>query len=130
MNQADSVWDFMLLMLWLFFLVSWLLLLFSIIGDLFRDHETSGFTKFLWCAFILLLPFLGVLVYVIVRGTGMARRGVEARVRAQQELDSYVRQVAGSTGDPVTQIADAKALLDAGAIDQVEFERLKGKALA
>jgi hypothetical protein len=129
MNDANSVWDFMLLILWCFLLVCWIMILFSVIGDLFRDRETSGFTKFLWCLFLIVLPFLGVFVYVIVRGRGMAERNVKAQQAAKADFDSYVQQVAGGGADPATQIANAKALLDSGAIDQAEFDKLKAKAL-
>jgi hypothetical protein len=128
MNDANSVWDFMLLTLWFFLLVAWIMILFSVIGDLFRDKKTSGFLKFLWIIFIIITPFLGVLIYVIVRGRGMTERTLEQQAAAKSDFDSYVQQVAGS-GDPATQIATAKKLLDSGAIDQAEFDKLKAKAL-
>src|SRR6478752_4662516 len=71
MNDANSVWDFLLLMLWFFFLVIWIMILFSVIGDLFRDKNESGFKKFLWCFFLIFAPFITLFVYVIVRGRGM-----------------------------------------------------------
>jgi len=129
MNDVNSVWDFMLLMLWFFFLVIWIMILFSVIGDLFRDKTTSGFVKFLWCIFLIFLPFITLFVYVIVRGRGMAERNVKAQADAKADFDKYVKETAGSSG-AAGQIADAKKLLDSGAITQAEFDQLKAKALA
>ena len=130
MNDANSVWDFMLLVLWWTLLLAWIMILFSVIGDLFRDRETSGFAKFLWCFFLIVLPFLGVFIYVIVRGKGMADRQMQQQIAAKKDFDSYVQQVATTGNDPASQIANAKNLLDSGAIDQAEFDKLKAKALA
>jgi len=110
----------------LFLIYIWLLIV--IFGDLFRDHETSGWAKALWVLFILFAPLLGMLVYLIARGSGMSRRAHASAVAAQQRFDAYVRDTA-ATG-PADQISRAKGLLDAGTIDQAEFERLKAKALA
>ena len=118
-------WD----ILWIFFLVIWLMILFSVIGDLFRDKEESGFMKFLWCLFLIVAPFITLFVYVIVRGKGMAERNAKLQQKSQADFDSYVQTVA-STGSPTDQIAKAKELLDAGTIDQGEFDALKAKALA
>jgi len=118
-------WDIVLI----FFLVIWIMILFSVIGDLFRDQEESGFKKFLWCLFLIFAPFITLFVYVIVRGKGMAERNVKAQQAQQAELDNYIKQTAGA-GDPAAQIASAKSLLDSGAIDQAEFDKLKSKALA
>ena len=118
-------------LLWIFELfvfVVWFWLLITIFGDLFRDHEISGWEKAIWIFFVILLPFVGILVYLIVRGGGMAGRAAKAAQAAQEQFDSYVRQTAGAA-DPTDQIAKAKALLDSGAIDQAEFDRLKAKAL-
>jgi Short C-terminal domain/Phospholipase_D-nuclease N-terminal len=124
---GDIFWS----ILWFFFLVIWIMLLFQIFGDLFRDHSLSGGAKTLWVLFLVFVPFLAVFVYLIVRGPSMAERAAGQRQRAQQEFDGYVRDVAGSGGaTPTEQIAKAKELLDAGAIDQSEFDRLKAKALS
>jgi hypothetical protein len=98
---------------------------------LFSDHSVSGVQKTLWVLFLVFLPFLAVFIYLIVRGKGMGERAAAQQQRAQQQFDGYVRNVA-ATGEttPTEQIARAKELLDAGAIDQSEFERLKAKALA
>jgi membrane protein implicated in regulation of membrane protease activity len=118
-------------MLEFFFLFIWILILVHILGDLFRDHSLSGGAKTLWVLFLVFVPFVAVFVYLIARGRGMAERTAAQQQRAQQEFDGYVRNVA-ATGDasPTEQIARAKELLDAGTIDQSEFDRLKAKALA
>jgi len=113
----------------IFLFVVWFWLLINIFGDLFRDHETSGVTKALWIIFVLFFPFIGVLAYLIIRGGGMSARAAKARHEAQEQFDSYVRSVAGSAPSAADQIQKAKALLDAGAIDRAEFDRLKAKAL-
>ena len=124
---ADIFWS----VLWFFFLFIWLMILFHILTDLFRDHSVSGVEKTLWVLFLVFLPFLAVFVYLIVRGKGMGERAAAQRQRAQQEFDGYVRNVATpAQATPTEQIARAKELLDAGAIDQSEFDRLKAKALA
>ena len=118
--------------LWFFFLVIWIMILFSVLGDLFRDKETSGFKKFLWCLFLIFLPFITLLIYVIVRGKGMAERSAKEQAAAKADFDKYVQEVAANSGgtDATAQIAKAKSLLDSGAIDQAEFDKLKAKALA
>jgi predicted PurR-regulated permease PerM len=125
----DIFWS----MLWFFFLFIWIVILFHVLTDLFRDHELSGGMKTLWVVFLVFLPFLAVLVYVISRGKGMAERAAARQQQSQEQFEGYVRSVA-ATGDgtttPADQIAQAKQLLDAGTIDQAEFDRLKAKALA
>jgi predicted PurR-regulated permease PerM len=123
----DIFWS----VLWFFFLFIWIMVLFHVVADLFRDHSLSGVAKTLWVLFLVFLPFLAVLVYMIARGRGMAERSAAQQQRAQQQFEGYVRNVA-STGEatPTEQIARAKELLDAGTIDQSEFDRLKAKALS
>jgi hypothetical protein len=106
-----------------------LMTLFSIIVDLFRDRELSGWGKAGWLIFLLVLPIVGALVYLIARGQGMAHRAAKQHEAARAEFDSYVKDVAGS-GGPAQEIASAKSLLDSGAITQAEFDALKQKALA
>jgi ABC-type multidrug transport system fused ATPase/permease subunit len=123
----DMFWS----VLWFFFLFIWLMVLFHVLTDLFRDHSVSGVTKTLWVLFLVFLPFLAVFIYLIVRGKGMGERAAAQQQRAQDQFEGYVRNVAAtSETTPTEQIAKAKQLLDAGAIDQSEFERLKAKALA
>jgi hypothetical protein len=112
-----------------FLFVSWFWLLMSIASDLFRDRETSGVTKALWIALVLLFPLIGVLGYLIIRGGGMSARAERSVKEAQERFDAHVRDVAGTPQTPADQIQKAKALLDAGAIDRAEFDRLKAKAL-
>ena len=125
----DIFWS----MLWFFFLFIWIVILFHVLTDLFRDHTLSGGMKTLWVLFLVFLPFLAVLVYVISRGKGMAERAAARQQQSQEQFEGYVRSVA-ATGDgtatPADQIAQAKQLLDAGTIDQAELDRLKAKALA
>jgi hypothetical protein len=111
----------------LFLIYFWLLIV--VIGDLFRDHETSGWAKAIWVLFILLAPLLGILVYLIFRGEGMGRRSAASARAAQERFDAYVRDAAGTTQSSTDQIAGAKALLDSGAINQAEYERLKAQAI-
>jgi hypothetical protein len=123
----DIFWS----VLWFFFLFIWLMILFHILSDLFRDHSVSGVEKTLWVLFLVFLPFLAVFIYLIVRGKGMGERAAAQQQQAKQEFEGYVRNVAAtSEATPTEQIARAKELLDAGAIDQSEFERLKARALA
>jgi ABC-type multidrug transport system fused ATPase/permease subunit len=125
----DIFWS----MLWFFFLFIWIMILVHILSDLFRDHTLSGGVKTLWVLFLVFLPFLAVLIYLFTRGQGMAERAAARQQQAQDQFECYVRTVATSgdaTATPAEQIAQAKQLLDAGAIDQAEFDRLKAKALA
>jgi hypothetical protein len=109
--------------------VIWFWLLITVFADIFRRRDTSGFAKVLWIVFVIVLPFLGVFVYLIANNEGMTERNV-ARGQAQQaQMDEYVRSAAG-TGGATGEIEKAKALLDSGAITQAEFDAIKAKALA
>ena len=123
----SNFWDFIWLILSTFVFVAYLLILFQIVSDLFRDSELGGGSKALWLIGLIFLPMLTALIYVITRGNGMAKRQRAALERSKSEAESYIRQVAGKS--PAEQIADAKALLDAGTISQEEFAKLKAKAL-
>ena len=123
----DIFWS----MLWFFFLFIWIVILAHIVGDLFRDHSLSAVTKTLWVLFLVFLPFVAALAYLFSRGQGMAERSAAQQQRAQEQFAGYVRNVAANgAGSPTEQITKAKELLDAGAIDRSEFDRLKAKALA
>lgn len=124
----DSFWDWFWLLVWWFLFFAYLIVLFQIIGDLFRDRALSGWWKAVWVVFLIIFPFLTALVYLIARGNGMAERQLQAVQRAKVETDAYIREVA--TKSPAEHIADAKALLDQGVISQAEFDTLKAKALA
>ena len=123
-NLGEILWTTLVI----FFMVMYFMILFSILGDLFRDHDTSGWGKAAWVLFLVIAPFLTALIYLIARGKGMAKRSMAAQADAQKQFNEYVQSVAGS-GSPTEQIAQAKQLLDSGAIDQAEFDRLKAKAL-
>jgi hypothetical protein len=116
-------------MLIFFGFVVWLWILFTVIADIFRRHDTSGFMKVLWLIFIIVIPYFGVFIYLIIEHKGMTERTISAQKAAQAEVDQYVQSVA-SKGDPAQQIASAKELLDNGTITQPEFDQLKQKALA
>lgn len=123
-----STWDFLWHFLIIFAWIAYLLVLFQILTDLFwRDHKTSGWVKALWVVFLIVLPWLAALVYLIARGKGMSERAQAAALAAKKETDDYIKQAAGRS--PAQEIADAKALLDAGTISQSEFDGLKAKAL-
>ncbi|HWI01802.1 MAG TPA: hypothetical protein VNT27_15860 [Propionibacteriaceae bacterium] len=122
-------WDFIWLLIWSYCFVAYLMLLFKIIGDIFRDPDLGGFAKALWVIGLILVPFLVALIYLIARGSGMAERQVGAARQARAETDQYIQSVAGAS-NPADQIASAKALLDSQAITPHEYERLKAKALA
>lgn len=121
--------DFFWILIWSFFLVCYLMILFQIIGDLFRDKELSGWWKALWIIALIFVPFLSALIYLIARGRGMAERQAGEMRQAQAATDSYIQEVAGRS-NPADQIATAKNLLDQGTITQTEFDRLKAAALA
>jgi hypothetical protein len=128
MTIMSNFWDLIWLMFSAFVFIAYLTVLFQIVVDLFRDSELGGIGKAVWLFALIALPFLTALIYVVARGSGMARRQQAAFQKSQGEAESYIRQVAGKS--PADQIADAKRLLDAGTISADEFARLKAKALA
>ena len=121
----DFFWDALVIFAW----VIWFWLLITVFADLFRRHDLSGWTKAAWVIFVIVLPYLGVLVYLIAEHKGMAERNTQSTQAAQQQFDQHVQSVAAQS-DPSEQIAKAKTLLDDGAITQAEFDRIKQKALA
>ena len=121
--------DFFWLLIWSFFLVCYLMVLFQIIADLFRDRDLSGWWKAVWIICLFIFPFATAIVYLIARGRGMAERHAGAMQNAQAATDQYIQSVA-SRSNPAEQIASAKTLLDSGTINQDEFDKLKQKALA
>ena len=120
----DVFWTMVVFFVW----IIWIWLLISIIADVFRRRDTSGFNKVLWIVFVILVPFLGVFVYLIVNHDGMAERSMQRASAQRAQMDDYVRTVAGS-GGAADEIERAKGLLDSGAITQAEFEAIKAKAL-
>jgi hypothetical protein len=121
----DVMWTMLVFFAW----VIWFWLLITIFSDIFRRHDIGGGTKALWVVFVIILPFLGVLIYLIGQSKGMAERNMERAQAAQSQADAYIRDVATGS-DPAEQISKAKQLLDAGTISSAEFDALKQKALA
>ena len=121
----DVLWTMFVIFAW----VIWFWLLITVFGDLFRRKDLSGWGKTAWIIFVIVLPYLGVFVYLIAQHQGMADRNVQQAQAAQSQFDDYVKNVAATQG-PAGEIEKAKALLDSGAISQAEFDALKTKALA
>jgi len=122
--------EFLLGLLVIFFMIVFFMILFSILIDLFRSHDLSGWAKAGWVILIVILPFLGMLIYLIARGQGMTERSMKKAEQQQSAADKYIRDVAGSGGGPSDEIARAKQLLDDGTITQDEYDSIKKKALA
>ena len=123
----SNFWDLILLIASTFIFIAYLLVLFQIIVDLFRDSDMGGGSKVLWIIGLIFVPVLTSLVYILTRGRGMAARQRSEVQRARSDAENYIREVAGKS--PADQIADAKRLLDSGTINADEFARLKAKAL-
>ncbi|GAB3389934.1 SHOCT domain-containing protein [Humibacter soli] len=121
-----NFWGFMWMFLDIFFFIAYLFVVFYILFDLFSDHKLSGWWKALWIIFLIFVPFLTALVYVIARGRGMAERAAARRHGVVAEDDSYRPQ---ASTNPASDIARAQELLDSGAISQGEFDAIKSKAL-
>ena len=116
-------------MLVFFGFVIWFWLLIRVFGDVFRRNDIGGWAKFFWSVFVIVIPLLGVLIYLIAQGEKIGERDMEAAKVQKTEFDAYVREAAGN-GGPGNEIAQAKQLLDSGAISQAEFDRIKQQALA
>jgi hypothetical protein len=123
-----SFWDVVWFIIISFAFVAYLMVMFNIIGDLFRDRETSGPAKAAWIVALIFLPFLTAVVYLITRGRGMAERSARTVELAKRQQDAYIREAAGQT-TPADQIAQAQAMFNAGIISQGEYDALKAKAL-
>ena len=123
--------SFLLALFEFFLFFAWFMCLFWVIGDIFRSRDLGGVAKTFWVFFVIILPWLGLLVYLIARGHGMQQRQLEQAQELHAAQTEYIKSVAGSSGGSSTdQIASAKSLLDSGAITQAEFEDAKAKALA
>jgi hypothetical protein len=125
MSFWDIVW--FIFITWVF--VAYLMVMFSIISDIFRDRELSGIAKAAWCFALIFFPFITALVYIVARGSDMADRNMRVAAAHRQQQDAYIREVAAQPASPTDQIAQARALFDAGAISEAEYEALKSKAL-
>ena len=128
-NITTDFWDVLLWSFWFFIWIAALIVWFRCIVDLFRDRSLSGWAKASWAVLLIFVPWVGALIYVIARGKSMNERQMRALADRQAMEEQYIQRVAG-TSNPAGQIADAKALLDSGAITQSEFDALKAKALA
>ena len=112
-----------------FAFIAYLMVLFSIIGDIFRDQGTSGWVKALWFVCLIAIPLITAIVYLIAKNDGMRQRELAAARERRDAQEAYIRDVAGAGPTPADQIAQAKQLLDSGAVSQAEFDQLKAKAL-
>ena len=119
-------WTVLMVFIW----VAWIILLIRVFSDVFRNHEMSGWAKAFWVIFVVILPFLGVLIYLIANGSGMAKRDMAQAQAAQQQFDSYVRQTAGSASSSADELAKLAGLRDQGVITDAEFAAQKAKLLA
>jgi hypothetical protein len=122
---GDVMWSMLVFFTWILFF--WML--FGVFGDLFSRHDISGWAKAGWSIFVIILPFLGIFVYLISQGRSMGERSLQRTQAQQAQMDTYVRSVA-SSGSATEEIAKGKELFDSGAITQAEFDQLKTKALA
>jgi len=128
MLAADYPFLDILWTMFIFFLfVIWIWILITVFVDIFRRKDTSGFAKAAWIVFVIILPYLGVLIYLIANHEGMADRNIQQMQRQQEAQDAYIKSVAGGSA---AEIEKAKGLLDSGAISQAEFDQIKAKALA
>jgi hypothetical protein len=123
----SNFWDMVMLMVSTFFFIAYLIIMFQIVVDLFRDQELGGGSKVLWIIGLLFIPVLTAVIYIVVRGGGMANRQQAGLQKAKTETERYFKGLAGRS--PAADIAEAKALLDAGTITQAEFDKLKAKAM-
>jgi hypothetical protein len=118
----------LLTVLEIFLFVAWFWILITVISDLFRDQETSGWAKAAWVFFLIVLPFLGVLIYLIARGDGMRERAIAEQTAVRRQLDDYVRDTAGSS--PVDELHKLSELKQRGDLSEAEFEQAKARLLA
>ncbi len=121
---GQVLWELLIIFAW----VIWFWLLITVFSDLFRRRDIGGGAKVLWCIFVIILPFIGVFIYLLVEHDGMAERTQQQVQAAQAQTDAYIKDVAGS-GGAAAEIERAKGLLDSGAISQAEFDQIKSKAL-
>ena len=119
--------DALLTALGIFLLIAWFWILITIVADLFSDHDTSGWAKAAWVFFLIFLPFLGVLIYLVARGSSMRDRGLQRQQETQGQMDAYIRQTAGSS--PADELSKLSELKEKGTLSDAEFERAKAKLL-
>ena len=119
----DVLWTMFIFFAW----VIWFFLLFRVFGDFFRRHDLSGWGKVGWTVLVIILPFIGVFIYLLVNSQGIAERDTSQAQKAQSQMDDYIRTTAGGSA---AEIEKAKQLLDSGAITQAEYDQIKAQALA
>jgi hypothetical protein len=124
-----SFWDIIWFIIVSFAFIAYLMIMFNIVTDLFRDRDTSGVVKAIWLICLVFFPFVTAVVYLVARGSGMAQRQSASAAELRRAQDDYIRSVA-SGASPAEQVAQAKALLDSGAISQAEYDALKAKAIS
>jgi Phospholipase_D-nuclease N-terminal len=129
-SLTTDFWDILLWSFWFFIWIAALMVWFRCLFDLFGDRSLSGWGKAGWVVLLVFVPWLGALIYLIARGRSMTERQMAIMAEQQAAQQEYIQQVAGKSASPASQIADAKGLLDSGAINQTEFESLKSKAMA
>lgn len=127
---TTDFWDVLLWSFWFFIWIAAIIVWFRCLLDLFGDDSLSGWGKAGWAILLVLVPWLGALIYVIARGRSMTQRQIASAEKMRADQEQYIKQVAGSGTSPADQISQARALLDSGAITQSEFDTLKAKALA
>ena len=128
MGIIENVWQMALLFFEIFLLFAYLIILFNVFTDIFRDHTLSGGAKAVWVLVLMFVPLLGALIYLVVRGKSMQERRVKEAKAADGAMKDYIRDAAGRT--PAQEIAQARTLLDQGVINEAEFNSLKAKALS
>ena len=124
-GNGQILWD----ILWLFTFIIWFWLLITVFGDIFRDHDLGGLGKTVWIIFVIVLPYIGVFVYLIARGRGMAERNMAAMANAQKAQAEYIKSVAGSGGGASEELARLAELKDKGVLSDEEFQAAKAKVL-
>lgn len=130
MGFFESLWDIVVVFFFAFIFIGAFYALVTIVSDLFRDSKLSGWWKALWLVFLVFVPLITSLIYLIARGTGMAQRSERAFMKSREQAEEYIRSAAGTSASPSDEIAKAQALLGDGIITQSEFEALKTNALA
>jgi hypothetical protein len=125
LGSGELLWD----ILWIFMFMIWFWLLITVFGDIFRSHDLGGFGKTLWIIFVIILPYLGIFVYLIARGKGMQERNIDAMKQQEAATRQYVQSVAGSTANPSEEIARLADLKEKGVISEAEFATAKAKVL-
>ena len=128
--SSYPILDAFLTMLYFFLFIIWIWLLIMVFSDIFRSHDIGGGVKALWCIFVIIVPFLGVFVYLIARGSKMQERNMKQAADQQAAFDDYVRQTAGGGGDTATQLQKLADLKSQGVLSDAEFEAQKAKLLA